>query len=447
MDDTLKQRLVEALGSEVAENIKLCSSIAKIEPFEASAHETVYDLLKLAFDKGQSFPGIRIAGANGAIGPNNKPRMLKISAWIAHAGQVNMNRYRFIAEDLKEVVDEGLFGAPYFGMLDYNHDFQLYGVWYSAKYAYDPVAEADGILAEGVLFAWRFESLADKMLAEQVRNGSIAVSMGCHPQFIEFHEDDRGEFIDLRKPVFVTTSVLDIAPADQFGRGLGTEDTEQLPEERELLLQIAQAAASASNEPKEVEMTPEQIAELVTAMRDAVKEENQAQFGPLFEAAERLPNVEGELATANESLTAATTRVAELEGTVSGLETERDEIRVAREAAETRIAELEAELTELREFRTQVETERASAELKATRDARLAELSEPALAAFNRMEEEARERLASRWEAMDQDEWSIALASLNGTNRYETASAREGLLPGAKDGEGAPKFEIDRFVK
>ncbi len=444
----LKQRLVEALGPDVADKIKLCSSVATVEPFEASDNETVHDLLKLAFDKGKAFPGIRIAGSNGAIGSNNKPRMLKISAWIAHAGQVNKNRYRFLAEDLKEVVDEGLFGAPYFGMLDYNHDFQLYGVWYSAKYAYDPVAGADGILAEGVLFAWRFESLADKMLAEQVRNGSIAVSMGCHPQFIEFSEDDRGEFIDLRKPVFVTTSVLDIDPADVFGRGLGTEDTEQLPEERELLLQIAQAAASASNEPKEVEMTLEQIAELVTAMRNAVAEENQTQFGPLFEAAERLPEAESALATANEALTAATARVTELEGTVAGLETERDEVRVAREAAEARLETLEAELAELREFRTQVETTQADAERKAVRETRIAELSEPALAAFNRMEEEVRERLASRWEAMDQDTWTIALASLNGPGRYEGASTREGgALPGLKDGETEGKFAIDRFVK
>ena len=86
---------------------------------------------------------VTLAGFEEAAGPiteSGLPRMLKITAWIAHAGPANRNRDAFLAEDLQEVVNNDLFAPPYLGMVDFNHDFFPYGAWYSARYEYDPKA-------------------------------------------------------------------------------------------------------------------------------------------------------------------------------------------------------------------------------------------------------------------------------------------------------------------
>lgn len=411
---------------------------------QAAEQADVDDLIREAFRRALREASVSPVGANG------KPRMLKLTAWIAHAGKANRNRDAFLEEDLKAAVEERLFAAPYFGMVDYNHDFNLYGVWYQTKFAYDPSAEAYGIVAEGAIFAWRFEELADKMLAMQARQGFIDVSMACLPGSVEFAEDDLGTYAILRNPVFFTTSVLDVDPADPKARALGTEDTDELPGEREVDLLTLSSATDlepvGSNDPK-MEDTMD-LEKIVAALREVVAEDNQARMEPLVEAAQRLPVVEGELEDTKAALATATEASAALQASVEELTTARDEAVLA---ANTAKAELEAqteELEALRQYKAEVEAQEAAARRDAIREARLAELSEAARAEFDALEEEVRERLLTRWE--DDAEWQVArvaLVSAAKRNKYEQASDKEGrLAPGAGE-QDAPRNQIDKFIK
>ena len=82
---------------------------------------------------------------------NGKPKMLFINAWIVHEGR-NLNGDAFIAEELKERVNQGLFSPPFAGMIDLDHDFTARGFWYKAAYAFDQAANKWGIFATGAEF-------------------------------------------------------------------------------------------------------------------------------------------------------------------------------------------------------------------------------------------------------------------------------------------------------
>jgi hypothetical protein len=149
---------------------EISSTFETVDDLLASLTSPAADCLTKAYKEAELSP----------MGDNGKPRTLKLTAWIAHAPKPNLNRDAFNEADLQKAVENGLFQAPYCGMVDYNHDFTAYGAWYSAKYAFDPVAGQQGILAEGFIYAWRYTELADLMLAMQQRQGHIDVSMACH---------------------------------------------------------------------------------------------------------------------------------------------------------------------------------------------------------------------------------------------------------------------------
>jgi hypothetical protein len=441
MNELLLEGFRTAYGEDFAAEFEKNGRMLEVANYSISDNFSAEPEVELVLAK-----ALRLAGFHEAaspIGDNGKPRMLKLTAWIAHAGKPNKNRDAFTAEDLKEAVDNGLFKAPYFGMVDYNHDFNSYGMWYDAKYLFDNETGEWGILAEGALFAWRYSELADKMLGEQHRLGKIRVSMACMPQGVEFGEDGDGNYNVLRHPIFFTTSVLDVPQADAGARALGTEDTSQPSEERELLLSISSAqtdltleSAHHSIDLEEENMDMEQLMETLRA----ALAENQAQFAEVFAAVARVPQLESELATATESLTEATARATTLEAELA-------EARVAQETATAALAEANTELETLREFRATAEAAQAEVALQELREARLSELTEAARSVVESKPEETREMLIARWVKLETEDWEAIRDSLNlaKIGKYEAATTREGLLAGGASNSGETTFEIDRF--
>jgi hypothetical protein len=370
--------------------------------------------------------------------------MLKVVAFIVHGGgaeNVNKNGDAFLDDDLKAAVDAGTFGAPYFGMMDYNHDFNPYGVWYSSKYMVDPENGINGILAEGAVFAWRFPQLADEMLLQQARQGFIDFSMGCIPQWTEREVTQAGQPVNLvRKPTFFTTSFLTVPKGDVAARGTGTERPDEMGE---LEVPTAQSAVLAGLISESITLMEDDmtIEELVEAFRKVVADENKAQFDLIVESALKLPTVQS-------ALDAHTAKVSELETTVATLTGERndalskiEELKLANETATT-------ELTTLREFKSTADQKEQEQAFEAAKAARLAELSDVAKEFFNARAEDVRENLLKRWVEYDQAEWEIVRDAMNAAKvgRYEQASQKEGPLAGGQGEEKKHKDRIDAFL-
>jgi hypothetical protein len=432
---------------------EISSTFETVDDLLASLTSPAADCLTKAYKEAELSP----------MGDNGKPRTLKLTAWIAHAPKPNLNRDAFTEADLQTAVENGLFQAPYCGMVDYNHDFTAYGAWYSAKYQFDSVAGQNGILAEGFIFAWRYEELANFMLAMQQRQGHIDVSMACMPTGIEFGTDAEGNYYVLRNPVFFTTSVLDVDPADPDARALGSEDITQSPSDREAeLLSLATKLAAEHDLTIDTEDIMK-IEELLEAFRKVVSEENQAQFAPLVEAFTKLPIVEAEVVRLTKELetkdagvqTAFDAKVAELEALtakVTELEAKLTEASVASDAMKVALETANAELETLKAFKAEIDAKEVEAARVAKRTTRLAELSEDAHKVLATRDEATREALYGRWEAMEQAEWEVVRDSLNiakveKTGHYEGKSLLEGSLASGGTNDKKGKFEIDAFVK
>jgi hypothetical protein len=381
------------------------------------------------------------AAANDPIGPNQKPRMLHLSAFICHAGQPNRNGAGFLAEDLQEAVDSGLFAAPYFGMIDWNHDFTAYGCWYRAEWAFDTKANEWGILAHGALFAWRYGDIADKVLAMQARQGWVDVSMSCMPGWYEPAVDQGGTpYRMIRKPVFFTTSLLDVDPADPNGRGTATEDPASTPEDRTRELSQASLYKNGTD-------TEENMDELIAKVEAMLGEQRQ-ELAPLVEAALKLPEAETALAETTEQLSVAQTALTELESAKSAVETAKAELEVAHEALKSEVASITEELTALREFKAAMDSAEAERVEMAKRDARLSQVPDAMIDALEKSAK--KDEIVADWMKLSDDEWQLRLESfsLAGANRKSLAdrTAEEGSLSSMKDGvEGS--FAITRWRK
>jgi hypothetical protein len=376
------------------------------------------------------------------IGDDGKPRMLRISAWIAHAGKPNRNGDAFREEDLRDTVAKGLFKAPALGMIDFNHDFTSYGAWYDAEYKYDPAAEEMGILATGAIFAWRYEDLANTVLAMQARNGFIPVSMAAIPEELERAEDSNGRpYWILVRPVFFTTSVLDVEPADPNARGIGTENPEV---SSEALKKTLVEAAKKSFKEEEMDEHKELI-DAIRALLDNVADEKiTPALSKVAELVEKLPALEQELADATEEVSTLTEANVELQ-------TKLDEATVALEAARDELAELQTEAEELKSFKADAEEKEAERVLTERITARLAELPESVRKALEAKDEETQERLRKHYADMTDEQFDVYLEGLKVVAKdkgesFLDKSRREGALYGGSDPEKR-KFQIDRYIK
>lgn len=380
---------------------------------------------------------MRLAQKEAALAPyteDMKPRMLLISAWICHAGKPNLNRDAFVAEDLEAAVQEKLFQPPYFGMIDFNHDFSAYGVWYDAKYEFDPVANEYGVIAEGAIFAWRYEELTDKVLAMQARQGHIDVSMACIPQSIEIASDEEGDYFVLRQPIFFTTSVLDVDPADVHGRGIGTEDPDKLSE-------IRKRVRESATQPIEEEVMDEKMLQKLAEVLGDKFDEFKAQVEGGLKAAE-------ELASATKTIEELQAKVEELTAKVAEVETQKDEAGVALSAAKEELATVIAERDELKAFKDEWEAKEAEKAANELREARLAQISEAARKNLESLEDDKREKIIASWVAMSEEDWAdhIVVMNLAGSKKsYSDRAAEEGDLVTAPGSARSGKFEIDEF--
>lgn len=434
-------------------NVRHLPVMAQVEILDADTTQSL--LATLAGDAQE---------AAGPITDTGLPRMLKITAWIAHSGPANRNGDAFLGEDLQEVVGNDLFAPPYLGMVDFNHDFNPYGAWYSARYEYDPKAGEFGIVAEGTIFAWRFTEMADKVLAEQSRNGSVAVSMACIPQGLEYRQGDDGrDETVLRKPVFLATSILDVLPADPHGRGVGSEREDSTQEDRYRDLNMAllttdqitfvkwdtSQAFTASGNSQENTMDTDKIIEQVTEAMGEKAGEFVAELKEAVADAARVPALEATIADLTAQLEAVSTKVADAEANVEAKDAE---LEAANTALEAKLQEL-SEVTEMLETFEALEEAREEAE-EATRVAelkteRLDALGNTYITILDTKSEEIKEKVIAHIVEMSEEEFeahkSLYGASSNDSNAsYGDRSRAEGTLvtPAGTAGSG---WAIDKY--
>ena len=427
--------------------------LSKFENITVSAHVRELEDSTELIPSAEAMLKACSTAAPSPIGENGKPRMLHLTAWICHAGYPNKNGQGFTEADLQEAVADSLFLPPYFGMIDYNHDFTAVGMWYKASYAYDETAQAWGIIAEGAIFAWRYEELADKLMANMARDGFIDVSMACMPEFKEpATSADGNKYELLRKPVFFTTSVLTVPPADPQAAGVCSEDPSQSPEERRRLLAASiqnvqgkrewvfdPSLVAASEAEQEDEMDKEA---LTAALKEAFGEASApliAALNTTLEAASKLPALEAELA-------AARARVTELEGAVATLTAQSESAQLQADTAAQALTEANAELETLREFKSTTEAAAKAAADEARKTARLAELPEAVRAKLAEKDEPTRTRLEELYASQSDEEWEMTKAALSvGKPSFEQRSKDEGALGGAAGNAPQTKFAIDQF--
>jgi len=468
------QHIREKLAAFVPEgysidDLRIATSLAQVQSVDELDAAQKVALTVVQQDQKEAGPPL--------INSQNKPTILKIVSWIGHADVPNRNRDAFVREELQQIAGT-LFRAPNFGVMDFNHsavrifsdDPKVIGIWYKAEWAFDAKANdgkgAWGILATGIAFSWLFPEIADKLLADQARSGTIKVSWTWIPGSLEMAEDDRGSYAINHNPVFFTVAVLDVPPADPDAAGRGSEDPATVEEDLKAQVAVADritkyamtvsqagpgtsgtagagfngwwvptGTASAGNggsnmneemvkrlqaeknqaEQKLIEITTKysakeveqdaKIAELTAARDAAVAETAKIKS----ESETRI----SELTTARDSAVAELAKVKdELETRVSDLTTARDHVVQQMEQLAARIPVFEEEIKGLR---AQVETiEAAKAEVqaktaenakKARLAARIAQLPESFRKLHAAKPEENRTRVEAKWSDMTDEQW------------------------------------------
>lgn len=420
---------------------------ATVRPVEATEFDGLVDRLVTAGLE-QKFEWIEadlLARREARPAPiiDGHPRMLHVTAWIAHEG-TNCNGVAFIAEELEAAVKERrLFQGPYAGIIDFNHDLQPRGYWYDAEYAYDPKAKKYGIIAHGAVWAWRFPELADAMLAEQSRSGKIEVSMAllAPSSSIEYARDEEGRFIEIvHDPVFVAASLLDEPPADPFAEGRIDEDPERRTKEERQLELLRRASLE---EEKQMEDVKTVIVEalnglgLDSKLEDAVTRLTAALEAKAEEFRATLAERETQVAELTDRAEAAEARVAELEAVIEEKEIAISAMRDEKAAVDARLAELEAEISAVREAE-------AARQFEVIKEARLNELPEAVRARVLDMPEEKRERMLTRWASQSDEEWALT------KEEFETIGAtvsQPRTLPGLLPDPHSDRVDLRRYIR
>lgn len=394
-------------------------------------------------------------GAPPMINVDGRPTILRIVKWMCHAGAPNENGDMFVGEELRQLSHD-LFRAPNFGAMDWNHAAiipdgespPLMGVWYKADYAFDPAANngmgAWGVLVTGMMFAWLFPEVADALLAEQVRSGSIKGSMACIPRSVEYVDvGDRTARV-LHNPVFFTHSLLSKRPADPAASGLVSEDpASDIQAMEQQLKQRQQDDTEDDDEDELFEDTflkQERVAELEPALAasnesggqtmteqefETMKSDHETLQGSFVELQGKMDAIAAELVDANAKIADADTAVAELT-------TARDALAATLQATEEQLAQVTEELgvtkAELETLRAQND-ERSRAERL---QARIDSLHEKYREAHMKRDPEVRAKIEAHWAVLTDDEWELKLeellAGLPARVGYVARSQQEGAL-------------------
>jgi len=191
---------------------------------------------------------------------------------------------------------------------------------------------------------------------------------------------------------------------------------------------------------QEVDMDEKVIAEIKAALEEA-NGDLLGNLTELVEAASRLPAVEGNLETANATIT-------ELNETIAELTTKVEENDLTINTLEGELTEANTELTELRAFKTEKDAETEAAALAELRESRLADLSESARTALEKRDEDAREQVIAHWLAMDEDKWKFHLDAMNiGKDKFADKSNREGTLVTDSGNRVEGKYGFEKFIR
>lgn len=332
--------------------------------------------------------------ASNAPFENGKPRMLFLSAWMAHEGR-NLNGDAFVSEELRQRVKEGLFTPPYAGMIDEDHDFVARGYWYKTSYAFDETAQKWGVLATGAVWAWRYPELAEFVQQQMQSQGFAYVSMSAIAEVTEVtthYAGFEGKVTSiLHNPVFFTSAILTVPPGDPDAKvvSVATENKDVAAEAR---------ADGDSIDNKEIIMTEQEIKD-----QEALKTTN-------AQLQQEVADLKVKLTEAEVNFTA----VSAIKSTVEQeLETVRADLKVFKdkEAAEA-------------------EKNKAAADQKKF-ESRLAEV--PDVVRDNLNKHPNKELVLARWKEATEPDWDVikqgfALA-YTAAPSYLDRSRNEGKLP------------------
>lgn len=373
---------------------------------------------------------------------DGRPRMLHISAVIVHEG-VNRNGDGFYADDLKKVVNEKrLFKEGYGGMIDINHDYMPVGYWYDAEYITDPATNTAAILAKGAIWAWRFPEVADKILADQHRDGKINVSMSCMSKAneIQFDRAEDGSWIQWnRNPVFIATTVLfDQSPGDPGARGVADEDPVQITDtERKSIL----FKAAAQNDNSNI-MEENMLEEFKPLLEDKLGDSSKAVIDAITAS---ISSLEEKLdARANEVETLETEK-SELSEQNATLQTTVEEQKISLEELSSNKEELEGVVAELTAKVEEFEAAEAAAAFERKKESRLADLSDSVKERLMAREESVREAILDRWANQTDEEWEVTKAE-HALASTET-SKMERLPGGARGSEETGATSLDKYLR
>lgn len=446
------------------------------------------------------------------VNSHGKPTVLKIVSWIGHADVPNKNRDAFVKEELHGIAGS-LFRAPNFGVMDFNHSAarpwsdepKVIGIWYKAEWAFDAKANAGkgawGLLATGIAFSWLFPDIADKLLADQQRTGTIKVSWTWIPGSTEMGSDEEGSFSINHNPVFFTVSVLDVKPADPDAQGKGSEDPSVL--EDDLKAQVATAERIASVTKDGVRSgcwwSPMAVADTGGPMDEKLlkqlKDEKSAAEAKVIELTTRYTQHENDLSAKIVELTAArdearaasaaastvkgeleikvveltTARDAavadlvkvksEMDAKLSDVTTARDYIKGELDKVLARIPELEAEIVTYKAQQAEVEAAKADVAKKSADNAkrtklvsRLASLPEQFRALHAIKAEDVRARVEQKWSDMSDEQWDTykndeLLGYMTTKVGYALRSASEGILPAGAAEDDDIKARVKKLLK
>lgn len=464
------------LSAEMRDRLRRVDCSARIEVLES-------------LDSLQPAEQVALASVEEAAGPpvmtNGQPTIARVVAWMVHEG-VNRNRQGFVKEELQVAAQK--IGLPDYPLvMDFNHaairrpeGAQLMcGVWHQAEFAFDPKAAdgagAWGILVQGVLFSWLFPDIANTLLAEQARNGTVAFSMACMAGSVEYATDAAGKGYEiLHNPVFFTNAVLDVAPADQDALGLMTEGETDPMAEQDMMQKLCSdevfkaqvneliAAALATreenlmpNEPQKPTLTIAQgepttdgvvVVTAAMTLSDSTVEEITLEVKPILPQGPRVAELEAALAAERAAKEILEAKLAELEPLAADA-TKVVDLTSALEAAKAAAEELTAQVTELAGMNEQLATRVAEIDAEAAKQAaavklaaRLAELPAAFKAKHEAKEDAARATIEAQWAAKSDEEWTEFVALLKeavgttaepgvNTASYRARSVLEGILP------------------
>jgi len=134
---------------------------------------------------------------------------------------VNANGDAFDPDDLVEAVNAGQLDRFQPAIVDWRHDFNVYGTSILAEIA-DQKVEVEGfgkqsvkqIIVYSVFHSWLFPDKASK-LRKWAQKGILSFSMACGAESVEWRNNDLVRV--LRKPHFVANSIIppDSDPADE----------------------------------------------------------------------------------------------------------------------------------------------------------------------------------------------------------------------------------------